>query len=334
MTFRVFGRNTPDAVPGAAPPIALSTPRARLMLRPEHYLPDEGLIHAVNIALLLGQPLLLTGDPGCGKTQLAYRLAWELGYGPPLKFETKSSSRAQDLFYIYDALARFRDAQFATSAGSTRDYLSYSALGEAILLSRDAHEVAHYLPPGFVHRGKQPSVVLIDEVDKAPRDFPNDLLNELEHQYFRIPELGNVQIDADPDMRPVVVITSNSEKDLPDAFLRRCVYYNIPFPDRHRLAEIIASRLGAQVAGSDKFLELALDLFYELRAPAAGLRKRPATAELLSWLTTLREIGTTEPALDVDPRLAVRTISTLVKTAEDQDKASEIAERWLTHRAK
>jgi MoxR-like ATPase len=334
MTFRVFGRNTPEAAAGAAAAIELPSPRARLMLRPEHYLADDGLIDAVNVALLLGHPLLLTGDPGCGKTQLAYRLAWELGYGPPLKFETKSSSRAQDLFYTYDALARFRDAQFAQSAGSARDYLSYNALGEAILHSRQAHEVANYLPAGFVHRGKQPSVVLIDEVDKAPRDFPNDLLNELEHLYFRIPELGNVRIEADPAMRPVVVITSNSEKDLPDAFLRRCVYYNIPFPDRRRLGEIIANRIGAQVAGSDKFLELALDLFYELRAPAAGLRKKPATAELLSWLATLQEIGASERSSDADARLAVRTISTLVKTAEDQDKASEIAERWLAHRTK
>src|SRR5205085_17909 len=127
--------------------------------------------------------------------------------------------------------------------------------------------------------GPRRSVVLIDEVDKAPRDFPNDLLNEVEGMFFRVPELGNIRVEADPGMQPIVVVTSNSEKSLPDAFLRRCIYFHIPFPDRDRLAEIIAARLGRFAGRGQEFLDDALDLFYNLRDMSTGLRKRPATAE-------------------------------------------------------
>ncbi|MCP4665432.1 MAG: MoxR family ATPase, partial [Deltaproteobacteria bacterium] len=170
------------------------------------------------------------------------------------------------------------------------------------------------------------------EIDKAPRDFPNDLLSELEEMFFRVPELGNVRIAAAPELQPVVVLTSNSEKDLPDAFLRRTVYYNIPFPERPRLEEIVAGRLGSWAGGSSEFLADALDVFFELRR--AGLRKKPATAELLGWLVSLRQLGgEAENPLADEPRLALDTLSNLIKTAEDQEAATRVVERWSERRS-
>ena len=288
-------------------PAILPVSRRAQFMKPENYLADSGLRDACNVALLLGQPLLLTGEPGTGKTLFAYSLAWELGFEKPLKFETKSTSTARDLFYTYDTLRQFQDAQSGTKDRNTLDYLTYSALGTAILLTKDKSEIAEYLPSGFEHPGKRRSVVLIDEVDKAPRDFPNDILNELEHLYFRVPELGNDKIEANPELQPIVVITSNSEKDLPDAFLRRCVYYNVPFPQEDRLSEIVTNLLGLNSACSSDFVKDALDLFFELRK--SRLRKKPATAELLGWMIALKEIsgGADNPL--AEPELALQTLS-------------------------
>ena len=310
--------------------VSLPASHRRRMTRPEDYIADPGLVDAVNVALLLGQPLLLTGEPGTGKTQLAYSLAWELGLGEPLKFETKSTSVARDLFYTYDSLGRFQAAKDDAEAAGPLSYLTYNALGLAILLANDHSAVEASLPPGFLHGGKRRSVVLIDEVDKAPRDFPNDILNELEQLYFRIPELKNVKIEMEPEVQPVLVITSNSEKNLPDAFLRRCVYYNIPFPDRKALEHIVACRLGEHAGGSSQFLSDALDLFLELRKPSNGLRKRPATAELLGWLLAMRESsgGASNPL--ADRKLALKTVSSLVKTEEDHEKAAQVIHQWMS----
>lgn len=313
-------------------PINLPTSRQAQLLKPEKYMADSGLVDAANVALLLGQPLLLTGEPGTGKTQFAYSLAWEMGYPPPLKFETKSTSTARELFYTHDTLRRFQDSQSGHASPNALPYITFHALGAAILRTRERKDVVNVLPPSFTHNGKSRSVVLIDEVDKASRDFPNDMLNELEQLYFRIPELGNIKVDADPTLQPIVVITSNSEKDLPDAFLRRCIYYHIPFPDRDRLQAIVNNRLGAFVAGGNRFLDDALDLFYELRQPANHLRKKPATAELLGWLITLQQVrdGTDNP---IDrPDFISYALSNLVKTAEDQRRATEIVQQWVNHR--
>jgi MoxR-like ATPase len=280
--------------------------------------------------MLLGQPLLLTGEPGCGKTLFAYSLAWELGFGEPLKFETKSTSVARDLFYTYDALKRFQNAQSGLKT-AVLDYLQYNALGAAIVRTNDSSKIAGLLPPDFVHPGKSNSVVLIDEIDKAPRDFPNDILNELENMYFRVPELGNVKIEADAAMHPIVVMTSNSEKDLPDAFLRRCIYYHIPFPNREQLSKIVDSRLGQYAFGSSALLDDALDLFLTLRDPASRLRKKPATAELLGWLLTLRELGGDKSPFE-RPDLIDMSLSNLVKTTSDQQRAKEIVQQWTTNR--
>jgi MoxR-like ATPase len=288
---------------------------------PSTYIADQTLVDAVNVALLLQQPLLLTGEPGTGKTQLASRLAWELQLEPLLKFETKSTSQSRDLFYSYDALARFQ----ARDTGAGQDalpFIRFGPLGLAALRASDNPEDRRLLGdnPGPPQR----SVVLIDEIDKAPRDFPNDILNEIELFYFRIPELGNREVRAPQARRPIVVVTSNSEKDLPDAFLRRCVFHNIEFPDPARLKAIAESRLGSDAALSD-----ALSLFYELRK--APLRKRPATAELLGWLIALRRsAGTAHPF--GDRRHVDRTIAALLKTVEDKEEAQRIVESWFRAR--
>lgn len=303
------------------------------LTKPEDYRAEPGLAAAVNVALLLGQPLLLTGEPGTGKTQLAYSLAWELDYGEPLKFETKSTSTARDLFYTYDALGRFQARESGVNA-ELLSYINFCALGIAILRANDEASVARFLPPGFMHGGKRRSVVLIDEIDKAPRDFPNDILNEIEGMYFRIPELDNESIAAEPEMQPVVVITSNSEKDLPDAFLRRCIYYHLSFPQPERLKEIVTSRLGEFAAASSTLLKDALDLFFLLRRDASGLRKKPATAELLGWLITLRHVGNGTNPLSESPDIALSTLSSLVKTTEDQPRAEQVVKQWFKSRSR
>ena len=269
------------------------------------------------MALLLGQPLLLTGEPGTGKTQLAYSVSRELGYGEPLLFETKSSSVARDLFYTYDTVARFQAVQTGRSL-QDRDYLSYNALGLAILHANDAEAVADAVPEGFQHPGEgRRSVVLIDEIDKAPRDFPNDILNEVEHMYFKVSELGNRELRAPEHLRPVLIMTSNSEKHLPDAFLRRCVYHHIAFPDKGQLARIVAARIG-QFAEGSPFLSDALDFFERVRR-LEGLNKKPATAEMLGWLLYLQERGAKpEHRLKQHAEEVRASLGVLVKDTADQ----------------
>lgn len=318
-----------------------SGPRSDLRA-PGQYLADPGLVDACNVALLLGQPLLLTGEPGTGKTELATSLSWELELGTPpefapLKFETRSNSSSRELFYTYDALRRFQDAQTGVKSPSALPYLQYGPLGKAILWSRDPkdEDIAPLLPPKFQHPGPRRVVVLIDEIDKAPRDFPNDVLNELERMYFRIPELDDAKVGADPKRWPIVIITSNSEKDLPEAFLRRCVYYDIPFPDGKRLRQILLQRLDrpGSVPGSRPpsagFLDSALEVFDQLRSPTAGLRKKPATAELLGWMLAVRDLAPPEEENPLTRReRAVKTLGSLAKTAEDQAKAMVIVKKW------
>lgn len=296
---------------------------------PRGYLPDQGLIDAVNVALVLGQPLLLTGEPGTGKTQLAYSVAWELGFGEPLKFETKSSSSSHDLFYTYDTLGRFHTAQTGEGSKKSLDYITYNSLGVAILRACERQRVAECLPDNLNHDGPRRSVVLIDEIDKAPRDFPNDILNEVEGMYFKISELGNVKIEAGEEFRPILIMTSNSEKHLPDAFLRRCIFYNIPFPDDDRLRSVIASRIGNIVGGGSQFLSEALDFFFKLRDSGTGLRKKPATAELLGWLIALREFGVDiERPLREQADIIAKSLNVLVKNTEDQAQARVALNEW------
>lgn len=312
------------------------------------YLPDPGLVDAVNTALLLGQPLLLTGEPGSGKTQLAYHLACVLGY-PVLRFDTKSTTVARDLFYSYDVLGRFQATQFQEVRKRPQDYLTFQAMGLAILLANEESQVEPFLPADFeqhlqrllgecmVFHKPQRTIVLIDEIDKAPRDFPNDILNEVENSYFRIPELGTLGtkiIQAPAEFKPILILTSNLENPLPDTFLRRCIYYHLPFPDEARLREIVDIRL-AKYTGIHNFLADALQLFLKLRN--GGLRKKPSTAELLNWLLILREMFKEEthphPLVEY-PEKTSRSFSTLIKTVEDQKMAEGVLTQWQEERKK
>ncbi len=288
----------------------------------DRYVSHKNLEIAAQVAAQLNQPLLLTGEPGTGKTTYAQHLARTFALQrseamaiPVLKFETKSTSSSKDLFYHFDSLRRFHAAHDEDMSRDNRDYISFNALGEAILRSRSRADVEDLLPG---HTGPQQSVVLIDEIDKAPRDFPNDILNEIERLYFRIPELRMRTVEADPDFRPLVVLTSNSEKNLPDAFLRRCVFYHIPFPDKEDMIKIVRANLDENLA----FTGSAVDFFYGLRE--LDLDKPPATAELVGWLRALRTRGAyAEKELSASPHLVQGTLGTLMKTREDMERARQ-----------
>ncbi|MBZ9919993.1 MULTISPECIES: AAA family ATPase [unclassified Mesorhizobium] len=323
---------TPSTAPPSAPKPLPASPGAELR-DPRKYRRDPGLVDAVNVSLLLRQPLMVTGEPGTGKTVLAVSVAFELGLDAPLAFETKSTSQARDLFYGYDTLGRFTAKELGSGAGRPADYITYNALGEAIVRANEPKAVQDVLPAGYVHPGKRRSVVLIDEVEKAPRDFPNDILNEIERMYFRIPELGNRAVEADPDHHPIVVITNNSEKSLPDAFLRRCIYYNIPFPDAESMEQIVLARLPGYFP-KDAGLALIRDavkfaLF--VRDEASGLDKKPGTSELLNWLSAMVRLGASPSTSLSDPaarEFARRSLPALAKISGDQSRVGDLLSRW------
>lgn len=315
----------PQAVSTAG---AISPPK-NLREREWVYLADPGLVQAVNIALLLEQPLLVTGEPGTGKTQLAYSIASELNLGEVLRYDTKSTSTYRDLFYQFDSLRSFRDAQNQVKDRTSLNYVSYNALGKAILHANPEAAVKDYIR-GFVHGGApKRSLVLVDEVDKAPRDFPNDILREIEQMYFEVPEL-EMHFKADPQFRPVVIVTSNSERQLPTAFLRRCVYHHIPFPKPERLKEIVSERLGQDFPINGKLLEQTVTLFYEIRNDTLSLRKKPSTAELLGWLVTLQKrFQTPEASIASETPFVLNSLSCVIKDPQDMRDASSAVQKWL-----
>ena len=252
---------------------------------PANYIASPGLRHAVNVAITLGQPLLVTGEPGTGKTQLAASIAHELEL-PQLNFYTKTTSTASDLFYQYDALRRFQDANMGEKKQTCiDDYIEYQALGNAILLSRKPEKANQYLPSSLQNKGPTRSVVLIDEIDKAPRDFPNDILNEIENMEFTVKESDRT-FKADKKYYPILILTSNSEKNLPDAFLRRCVFYHIEFPSAEDLKKIINKRFNGDSVFEPNFVEKVVEKFEKIRA--LPLKKKPATAEFLNWIKILK----------------------------------------------
>ena len=307
-----------------------SAVRRSALTDPEGYQASEPLVRAVNVALELEMPLLLTGEPGTGKTQLASRLAAELGLGPPLRFDTKSSSQANDLFFAFDSVRYFSQSQINAAQGrdlpAAKEFVRYSGLGEAILRTHPRDMVQDLLPPGFPGYRPARTVVLIDEIDKAPRDFPNDLLNQIENLEFVIPELRSEPVRSDPAHRPIVVITSNSEKQLPEPFLRRCVYHHIEFPEQ-RIAEIVEGRLRDLPLGTPAFTG-AKEFYFTLREPGAGLAKKPSTSELLDWLRVLARAGL-EPdqPFSAQRALVVGCLGALVKTEEDLRRAEALLQR-------
>jgi MoxR-like ATPase len=238
----------------------------------ETYLTSESLRSAVDCALALQRPLLVKGEPGTGKTLLAEAIAQGLAL-PLLTWNVKSTSRAQDGLYVYDAVQRLHDSRF--NDHDVRDIEKYIKLG----------------PLGEAFAAPERRVLLIDEIDKADLEFPNDLLHELDRMRFRVVETNREVVAR---QRPVVIITSNNEKDLPDAFLRRCVFHFIDFPDQDLMKRIVAVH---HPDLADKLVEQSLGIFYELRA-LTRLRKRPSTSELVDWLAALKAAGLGSVKLD------------------------------------
>ncbi|MBU6343038.1 MAG: MoxR family ATPase [Bacteroidetes bacterium] len=304
--------------------------RLSAQFNPDDYVPDPGLVNAAEVAFALHQPLLIMGEPGTGKTRFAYKLAHELAKknkpggllfaDKPEVFYTKTNSQARDLFYTYDALAQFQQANIRRESGDktmeTADFIELQALGKAIAMT-DPMAVNQPKLRAKLGTTPQSTVVLIDEIDKAPRDFPNDILNEIENQQFLIRELDNLPVTRSEQQHIFMIMTSNSEKNLPDAFLRRCVFYHIPFPEPDKLLEIAKTQLGKANVFTDAFLEMLIDRFGAVRKKA--VRKPPATAELLAWLRILGVQNITDlETADKQQRLR-DNLSILVKTKEDLD---------------
>ncbi|BEE18579.1 ATPase AAA [Aeromonas enteropelogenes] len=258
-----------------------------------HYLASDALSMAVNAAIVLEKPLLIKGEPGTGKTVLAEAVADHLGT-ELIAWHIKSTTKAQQGLYEYDAVARLRDSQ----------------LGDPNVANID-----HYIRRGKLWQAftaDQRPVLLIDEIDKADIEFPNDLLLELDRMEFDVYETGE-RVRA--RQRPVVIITSNNEKELPDAFLRRCFFHYIRFPDKAEMQAIVRLHYPKL---KDALLEEAMALFFELRE-VEGLRKKPSTSELLDWIRLLladdiapEAMRTREPG-----KLVPALYGALLKTEQD-----------------
>lgn len=310
------------------------------------YFPDAGLRAAVEVARDLHMPLLVTGEPGTGKTDLAHWIARELfDNGKVFRFNTKTTSQAKDLFYRYDAIRHFANRK---SKPNPLHYIHFEALGQGILEARE---------------NAPRNVVLVDEIDKAPRDFPNDVLFQFEQYAFRVEEatrqdfvefdfseqFGNktLPIDSDNNLRlahlandedqyvdpPFLLLTSNSEKNLPDAFLRRCVFYHITFPKTADLEKILRAK--ARVSENYfKYLNPVIAFFEKVRE--RGPLKKPATAELIRWMESLekrgvnwtlilKEVAKAEADRDKSVFDTLReTMPVLLKNKEDLDKLGSL----------
>ncbi len=262
------------------------------------YLTDPGLEAAVNCSLTLERPLLVKGEPGTGKTQLATAIAEELSMDL-IHWSVKSTTRAQDGLYIYDTVQRLYDARFGEGdVKDIRHYIKYGPLGRAFAADKRV-------------------VLLIDEIDKADIEFPNDLLDELDRMRFHIMETDETVAAVN---RPVVIMTSNNEKELPDAFLRRCVFHFIDFPEQQRMKQIVRVH---HPHLDDKLVDQALRAFYRLRG-VDRLRKRPSTSELIDWLLVLHRSGLEVERLEKE----VPFLGVLIKKEQDQNTVDEKSGRW------
>jgi MoxR-like ATPase len=258
----------------------------------DSYVATEDLKIAVNAAVTLQRPLLVKGEPGTGKTELARQIAQGLGV-PMIEWNIKSTTKAQQGLYEYDAVSRLRDSQL----GDER-----------------VHDVRNYIKKGKLWQAfesEQRLVLLIDEIDKADIEFPNDLLQELDKMEFHVYETGET-ISA--KVRPIVIITSNNEKELPDAFLRRCFFHYIRFPDLDTLRKIVEVH---HPGIKDRLLTAALTQFYEIRE-TPGLKKKPSTSEVLDWLKLLLAEDLSPEDLRTDSANALpRLHGALLKNEQD-----------------
>ena len=236
------------------------------------YLTSEALEAAVNTALVLERPLLVRGEPGTGKTLLSEAVAEGLEM-PLIRWNIRSTTLAQDGLYVYDTVQRLYDSRFGDKdVNDIREYIKLGPMGEAFNADKRV-------------------VLLIDEIDKADVEFPNDLLNELDRMRFHIDE---TQEDIVAKLRPVVIITSNAEKELPDAFLRRCVFHFIDFPTPELMDQIVQVH---HPKIEESLAEQAIKTFYEIRN-MGRLRKRPSTSELIDWIAVLQRAGVKDVKLE------------------------------------
>lgn len=259
----------------------------------DNYVADAELSAAVNAAIALERPLLVKGEPGTGKTELAKQVAAAMGM-PLIEWHIKSTTKARQGLYEYDAVARLRDSQLGDDK---------------------VHDINNYIRKGKLWEAfaaEQRSVLLIDEIDKADIEFPNDLLQELDRMEFHVYETGET-IKA--EQRPVVIITSNNEKELPDAFLRRCFFHFIAFPDEETMRAIVEVHFPGL---KGRLLAEALKLFYDVRQ-VPGVKKKPSTSELLDWLKLLL-VEDFDPSVltERDPRKLIPPLhGALLKNEQD-----------------
>ena len=264
----------------------------------ETYIASEELLRSVEVARALGKPLLVKGEPGTGKTMLAQAVADQLGMRL-ISWNVKSTTKAQDGLYVYDTVARLYDSQFGgEGVNDIGKYIKLGKLGEAF-------------------QSEEQVVLLIDEIDKADLEFPNDLLWELDRMEFYIPETKET---VRAKHRPVVIITSNAEKELPDAFLRRCIFHYIQFPDKEMMERIVRAHYPRI---DDELLAQAMETFYLIRENYS-VQKKPSTSELLDWVQALSIGG-------MDPQKLRETLpfaGVLLKKTEDLNKVvSSISRR-------
>ncbi len=259
----------------------------------DRYIAGDDLMMAVNAAVTLGRPLLVKGEPGTGKTQLAEEVARSLGK-PLLQWHIKSTTKAHQGLYEYDAVARLRDSQLGDDK---------------------VHDIANYIKQGKLWEAfvsdVQP-VLLIDEIDKADIEFPNDLLQELDRMEFYVYETQQL---VKASNRPIIIITSNNEKELPDAFLRRCFFHFINFPDRDTMREIVGVHYPDI---SKQLVQEAMEVFFDVRS-VPGLKKKPSTSELIDWLKLLMADDIPDEILkDRDPTKAIPPLyGALLKNEQD-----------------